>query len=309
MNKPRVKLIINPNADMGNAWRYAANLKHVAEMHGEVDWAGTVYPTHAVELARKAAEEGFDIVVALGGDGTVHEVINGLMQAQTAKRPVLGVVPFGSGNDFSHNIGVPADPAEALEAVFTGAPRRIDLATIKDNHGRTEYWDNTLNMGFGGAVTIHSHKMPLLRGFIMYLAAVLQTIFMSYITLDSEITADDQTWADRLMMIAVNNGPREGGGFVTGPEARLDDGILNLSTVQRVSRGMMLAMLPFFMQGTQDRFKQVKFYTFKKLEIKTQQDLVIHTDGEVFAGFNSGVRHVTIQLLPAALEVMVPKGQ
>src|SRR5690606_28216745 len=159
-------------------------------------WAGTVYPTHAVELARKAAEEGYDIVVALGGDGTVHEVINGLMQAETARRPLLGVVPFGSGNDFAHNIGVPADPEAALEAVFTGAPRKIDLATIIDNLGRTEYWDNTLNMGFGGAVTIHSHKMPLLRGFLMYLAAVLQTIFMSYIVLDSEITADGETWSD-----------------------------------------------------------------------------------------------------------------
>ncbi len=309
MSKPRVKLIINPNADMGNAWRYAANLKHIADQHAEVDWAGTVYPTHATELARKAAEDGYDIVVALGGDGTVHEVINGLMQAKVSKRPVLGVVPFGSGNDFAHNVGVPADAEAALAAVFTGAPKAIDLASISDNLGRTEYWNNTLNMGFGGAVTIHSHKMPLLRGFVMYLAAVLQTIFMSYITLDTEITADGQTWQDRLMMIAVNNGPREGGGFVTGPEARLDDGILNLSTVQRVSRGLMLVMLPFFMQGTQSRFKQVKFFTFKKLAIKTQQDLVIHTDGEVFAGFNSGVRQLTIELLPSALQVMTPKGK
>lgn len=309
MARPRVKLIINPNADMGNAWRYAANLKHIADQHAEVDWAGTVYPTHATELARKAAEDGFEIVVALGGDGTVHEVINGLMQARTKKRPILGVVPFGSGNDFSHNIGVPDDAEAALAAVFTGAPKAIDLATLSDNLGRKEYWNNTLNMGFGGAVTIHSHKMPILRGFIMYLAAVLQTIFMSFIVLDSEITADGQTWKDRLMMIAVNNGPREGGGFVTGPEARLDDGVLNLSTVQRVSRGMMLVMLPFFMQGTQSRFKQVKFFTFKKLEIKAEQDLVIHTDGEVFAGFNSGVRHVTIEILPAALQVMAPKDQ
>lgn len=308
MTRLRVKLIINPNADMGNAWRYAANLKHIADQHADVDWAGTVYPTHATELARKAAEDGYDIVVALGGDGTVHEVINGLMQAKGKKRPILGVVPFGSGNDFAHNVGVPGDAEQALAAVFTGAPKKIDLATITDNLGRTEYWNNTLNMGFGGAVTIHSHKMPLLRGFVMYLAAVLQTIFMSFIVLDSEFNADGKTWNDRLMMIAVNNGPREGGGFVTGPDAKLDDGVLNLSTVQRVSRGMMLVMLPFFMQGTQSRFKQVKFFTFKKLDIKTQQDLVIHTDGEVFAGFKSGVRHVTIELLPAALEVMVPKG-
>jgi diacylglycerol kinase family enzyme len=104
----KVKLILNPMADMGNAWTVANDLRPiVSEYEGQVDWSGTVYPTHATELARQAAQEGYDLVVALGGDGTAHEVVNGLMQVPPEQRPALGVVPTGSGNDFAHAIGIP----------------------------------------------------------------------------------------------------------------------------------------------------------------------------------------------------------
>jgi len=302
----RIKLIINPNADMGNAWRQAASLKHIAEDHGAPDWAGTVYPTHATELAKQAAEEGYDIVVALGGDGTVHEVINGLMQADVAKRPMLGVVPFGSGNDFAHNIGMPSDPQKALSSLLNGTPRKIDLATIEDEHGRMEYWNNTVNMGFGGAVTVFSHSISWLRGFVMYLVAVLQTIFTKFIVLDVEIETDSETIDKKVMMIAINNGVREGGGFVTGPFAKMDDGVMDLSLVESVSRPMMLYMLPFFMQGTQEKFKQVSFTTFKTLHVKSDNPLWIHTDGEMFAGFEHDIREIKMTVLPGELEVLVP---
>ena len=98
----KVKIILNPMADMGNAWRIARDLRSITEQHGGVDWSGTVYPGHAIELAKQAGEQGYDMVIAMGGDGTVHEVINGLMKVPEEKRPVLGVVPAGSGNDFAH---------------------------------------------------------------------------------------------------------------------------------------------------------------------------------------------------------------
>ena len=92
----KVKLILNPMADMGRAWKTANDLRPIAqEFQGELSWSGTVYPTHAIELAKQAAEEGYDMVIAMGGDGTVHEVMNGLMQVPENKRPVMGVVPIG----------------------------------------------------------------------------------------------------------------------------------------------------------------------------------------------------------------------
>ena len=103
----KVKLILNPMADLGRAWQTANDLRPIAqEFKGELTWSGTVYPTHAIELAKQAAEEGCDIVVAMGGDGTVHEVMNGLMQVPADKRPVMGIVPIGSGNDFAWMVGV-----------------------------------------------------------------------------------------------------------------------------------------------------------------------------------------------------------
>ncbi len=120
MSKPRIKLIMNPNADMGNAWRYAANLRHLFEGNAEADWTGTVYPTHAQELAKQAAEDGYDIVVAIGGDGTAHEVLNGLMEVPAEKRPTMGVIPLGSGNDFCANVGNTKDPDEVAKAILDG---------------------------------------------------------------------------------------------------------------------------------------------------------------------------------------------
>src|SRR5512143_180711 len=112
---PKVKLILNPMADMGNAWKTANDLRPMIAEYGNADWSGTVYPTHATELTRLAGEQGYDMVIAMGGDGTVHEVVNGLMQLPEARRPILGVVPVGSGNDFAHGIGVPRQSERALE--------------------------------------------------------------------------------------------------------------------------------------------------------------------------------------------------
>src|SRR5512145_2774237 len=135
----KVKIILNPMADMGNAWRIARDLRSITEQHGGVDWSGTVYPGHAIELARQAGEQGYDMVVAMGGDGTVHEVVNGLMQVPEEKRPVLGVVPAGSGNDFAHGIKVSKAPTEALRYALDGEASLVDLGLMTDEHGHTEY--------------------------------------------------------------------------------------------------------------------------------------------------------------------------
>ena len=307
MTKPRIKLIMNPNADMGNAWKYAADLRHLFSGFADAHWSGTVYPTHAKELATQAAEEGYDIVVAMGGDGTVHEVINGLMEAKVEKRPVLGVIPLGSGNDFSANVGNTRDANQAVKAILEGHTKTIDLATIEDEEGRMEYWDNTANIGFGGSVTEYSHSLPILRGFIMYLAAVLQTIFSNYVIMKAEIKTDEKEWSDETIMIALCNGPREGGGFHTGPHAIMDDGVLNFTIAQKVSRLKMLMLIPLFMNGTQEKDRKVYMGTFKKMEIRSDKPLYLHTDGEMFAGFNHDVHYLKIEILPQALEVIVPK--
>jgi len=304
MPKHKVKLIINPNADLGRAWRWASDLRPVAEQFGGADWTGTVYPTHATELTRQAAEEGYEMVVAVGGDGTVHEVINGLMQLPPDCRPRLGVVPMGSGNDFAHSIGMDTRPAFAMRQVFTGQPRLIDVGKLQDNLGRTEYWDNTVGIGFDATVTIRSRNFPYLRGFMIYLIAVLQTIILNHDAPRLQVTSDVEKWDEEMLMLVLCNGGREGGGFHISPEANNTDGLVHYVGVRRVSRPMMLRLLPEFMKGTHQRFRQVRLGTLRSMELQSDRPLMIHTDGEIFAGFGVDVRQLSVEIFPSAIEIM-----
>ena len=300
----KVKIILNPMADMGNAWRIARDLRSITEQHGGVDWSGTVYPGHAIELARQAGEQGYDMVIAMGGDGTVHEVVNGLMQVPEDRRPTLGVVPAGSGNDFAHGIDASNDSAKALRCALDGNPSAVDLGLMTDDRGHKEYFDNTLGIGFGAIVTIRSHRLPILRGFLMYLTAVIQTIILDHNPIAMQIESDDEKWEQKVIYLILCNGPREGGGFLIAPEARIDDGILHYAMITDVSRPMMFRIVPEVMKGTHGRFKQVKMGTCKKFSLTANRPLYIHADGEIFSGPGSDLRKVSIEILPKALKVV-----
>ena len=302
----KVKLILNPMADMGRAWKAANDLRPIVqEFKGDISWSGTVYPTHAIELARQAAAEGCDLVIALGGDGTAHEVVNGLMQVPADKRPVLGVVPIGSGNDFAHALGVPKKADHALLHALNGQPSQIDVGVFTDEHsGRKEYFDNTVGAGFDAVVTIRSHKLPIVKGFLMYLTAVIQTIILNHNPAKIQFQTENETWEDSVLMTTICNGGREGGGFLISPESKIDDGTLQLLNVKKVSRGMMFRLVPEFMKGTHLRFPATRLDSFKKLSLKSDRPLYIHADGEIFTSFGSDVRDITFEVLPQALKVI-----
>ncbi|MFZ5920248.1 MAG: diacylglycerol/lipid kinase family protein [Chloroflexota bacterium] len=271
----KVKIILNPMADMGNAWRVANDVRPIVAEYGHADWSGTVYPTHATELARQAGEQGYDMVIAMGGDGTVHEVVNGLMQLPEDRRPILGVVPVGSGNDFAHSIGIPFRPDHALARALNGEPSSVDVGLMTDENGRQEYFDNTVGLGFDAVVTIRSHKLPIVRGFLMYLTAVIQTIILNHEPAQMKIEADGQAWEQSNLMVTVCNGPREGGGFMVAPEARNDDGILHYMMIARCSRAMMFRLIPEVMNGTHARFDLVKIGSCKKLSLASSRPVYL----------------------------------
>ena len=300
----KVKVVLNPMADLGNAWKVANDLRPIISEYGNAEWSGTVYPTHATDLAQKAGEQGFDMVVAMGGDGTVHEVVNGIMRLPVDQRPILGVVPVGSGNDFAHAIGVPLESDRALYQALNGKPSEVDLGLMTDEHGRKEFFDNTLGIGFDAVVTIRSHKLPFLRGFIMYLTSVLQTILLNHDPASMQIDADGKTWEQSNLLLTMCNGPREGGGFLIAPEAKIDDGILHYTMIKKVSRLMMFRLVPEVMKGTHGRFKQVTIGTCRKMSITADRPLYIHADGEIYTGFGSNLRKVNFEVLPKALKVV-----
>ncbi len=300
----KVKIILNPMADMGNAWTVANDLRPIIAEYGNADWSGTVYPTHATELAKQAGEQGYDMVIAMGGDGTVHEVVNGLMQIPEKTRPIMGVVPVGSGNDFAHSIGVPMQSDHALAHALKGEPSTVDIGLMTDENGRQEYFDNTIGIGFDAVVTIRSHKLPIVRGFLMYLTAVIQTIILNHEPAKMKLEADGETWEQTNLMVAVCNGPREGGGFMVAPDAKNSDGILNYMMIAKCSRPMMFRLIPEVMNGTHGRFDLVKMGTCQKFSLTSERPVYIHADGEIYTSFGSNLHKVDFEILPAALKVV-----
>lgn len=301
---PKVKIILNPMADMRNAWKVSNDLRPIITEYGNADWSGTVYPTHATELARQAGEQGYERVIAMGGDGTAHEVVNGIMQVPEDRRPSLGVVPVGSGNDFAHAIGIPLEPDRALACALNGTPSAIDLGLMIDEHGHKEYFDNTLGIGFDAVVTIRSHRLPVVRGFLMYLTAVIQTIILNHDPALMQIDSDGKQWEQSNLMLTMCNGPREGGGFLVAPDARLDDGLFHYAMIKKVGRAMMFRLIPEVMRGTHGRFKPVLLGTCRRMSVRADRPMYIHADGEILTSFGSNLRQLSLELLPGALKVV-----
>ncbi len=313
---PRLKLIVNPASDRGRTAEIGEALQallheRVAAASGkgqpyDLDWVLTEQPGHASALAEQAARAGFDIIVAVGGDGTVHEVINGLMRIEVDKRPALGIIPVGTGNDFAHNLGLSLDQSESAHRLFAGKTRLVDIGTISDDKGRQEYWDNTAGIGFSGAVNIATRKLTKARGFIVYLIAVLETILFRPPTIHARIQIDDQPASDcAVSMVSLCNGPREGGGFPVGPHAVMDDGKITYMIMRGMSRLLMLYFLPILMGAKHLEYKRYfEESTAQRLRIEADRTLAIHADGEIFGPWEAGIRQVEVGIIPAAIRVL-----
>jgi diacylglycerol kinase (ATP) len=313
---PRMKLILNPASDRGRTAQVGetlqallharAEIEHQRGVHYELDWELTERPGQAVEITQHAAKDGYDIVVAVGGDGTVHEIVNGLMKVSEARRPKLGVLPAGSGNDFAHNMRLPARVEDCVHCLFNNTSRTIDVGLYKDDKGREEYWDNTIGLGFSGAVNMAARKITWIYGFPVYLIAVLQTIFTTHKRIAVDVTLDGKPIPRRkVTMISICNGPREGGGFPVAPHSIMDDGFLTYMFMRDTNRGQMLYFLPVVMTSSHLGYK--RFFeqgNCKHIAIKADQTLAIHADGEIFGTWEEDVREVEMSIVPAAIQVM-----
>jgi diacylglycerol kinase family enzyme len=214
------------------------------------------------------------------------------------------VVPIGSGNDFCANVGLPSDPESAILRAFEGNPVAVDIGRVQDESGRSEYWDNTLGIGFDAATTINSREISRLQGLAMYFVAVVRTILRDHNAPRLNLRIDQESSTRELLMLTACNGPREGGGFRVAPQADPRDGVLDFAMVEYVSRLTMFRLIPEFMRGTHGRFRQVHLGKFRHLELQSDRPLLIHTDGEIFASAKTDVRQLTIEVLPGALQVI-----
>ncbi len=305
MPKPSL-VICNLFANQGAARRSAAALTAVAAGRPRLTWAFSAYHRHAIELARQSADQGFGRVIAFGGDGTVHEVVNGLMQIPAEQRPEFAVIPAGSGNDFSASLGLPREQGEALEYALHREAHWIDVALMQDDSGRCEYFINTLGIGFDAVANLLAHQSDFLPGFSIYLAAALRTIFFENNPIRIRAVTDKQSWEDEVLLFIACNGRREGRLFTVAPQAQPDDGRLDFVAVRTISPPQMLATIPYMIRGDHNRLSYCYQGYFTRLELGADQPLIMHADGEILAGLDSNIRSVTIEAVPRALRAVAP---
>src|SRR5262245_12305989 len=240
MAEQDVCVIFNPTAGRR---RLSDHLEHFRRVFGpHFQPMPTHHAGHAEELAYEAATAGFGVVAAAGGDGTVHEVANGILRAD---RPdvALMVVPMGSANDYAASLDLGGRPAHRALAA-----RPVDVGTVRAPGGRQRYFVNGLGVGLNGAITLESRKIRHLRGVALYSLAMLRALCYRFRCPEMNIAFDDVVRRTPTLALTVNIGQREGN-FVMTPDAVLDDGLFDYVHAGRLRRWEMLRFLPAMITG------------------------------------------------------------
>jgi len=305
----KYKIIANPNAGHGKGARAIPEIERELTRLGlDFDLVRTERVGHAIALARQAALGGYEVVVAAGGDGTVNEVLNGLLEArkESKNRPALGVLCTGRGNDFAPCVNIPEDLAAAFLVLKNDYRRMIDIGRVfggKFPQGR--YFANNVGVGFDAIGTIEVAKLPE-WGMLSFMIAILKTIFLFYKGPTVRLDYDDQMLTTSTLMLLTMNGKRMGTGFKMAPEAVPDDGLFDLVIVRQVSRPRIFSLIPHFMKGTQGSQPEVRTLRAARVSITAMEGaLPAQSDGEIICV--DGAR-LDIEMLPRQVEVVCRMG-
>ena len=247
---------------------------------------------------RETVNAGATRIIVAGGDGSVHEAVNGIMRADRPAR--LGIIPSGTGNDFAKACAIPLDWERAArilaERISTGtASRRIDIGRMNDR-----YFANGAGVGFDAKVTrvARSFRWPI--GDLNYLVAIFRCMVDGIATPDVKITADDSSWSRPVTLVHVSNGPWVGGMFYIAPMADNSDGKLEMLIVDPVSRLRITALLPKLVQGSHLNEPDITHASVRRLRIVAASPMPSHLDGEV----GPVATRFEIEILPGALELL-----
>ena len=274
------KIILNPVAGRGHAGRSEHHIRtYLGEAGLDYDLVHTRGVLHAAELAEQAVVDGFDVVVAAGGDGTSNEVVNGMLAK--ANSASLGVLPVGTGSDFANTVGISPDLRSACLQLANGVRKKVDVGKARVSNSTERYFVNALGIGFEGILTIEARKIKYLRGMALYLPAVLKTVFVSFRVPQVQVSFDGQRVDLSALMVCIANGPREGGGFFVAPDALPDDGMFDVCLAESVSKLRILGLLPHFMKGTHIHQDTIKMLRTHKVAVTSSDDLAAHMDGEL----------------------------
>ena len=296
-----VFVVLNPTSGAGAGRRVRAELEAALRERG-IDYRieETRGPGHAMELAEAAAQDGTPAIAAAGGDGTIHEVANGVLRA--AARPVLCLVPIGTGNDFVKVVPGTRRRPQAYDTIAHGRIRPFDAAIMRWRGGE-EYFVNAAGTGIDVEVVRQIESLRGLPGAATYILGLARAL-MRYRPVQLRVTAQDGNVIERrVMLAAVANGKCLGGVFWLTPDALPDDGQLDLCVVAAISLGSTLRVVPMVLRGSHARHASVAMARGTVFDIASDNDegLLLQLDGELRSIDDHQVR---IEVVPGALRVL-----
>jgi diacylglycerol kinase family enzyme len=291
-------VIFNPTAARRRAGKRLDGLR--ALLGPNVEFRPTARPGHGEEIALTAARDGFGTVMAAGGDGTVHEVANGVLRAD---RPdvLFAVMPMGSANDYAYSLNLQAKLTPPSDGVLA-----LDVGLVRDERGRERYFVNTLGLGFSGAVALESRRIGWLQGLPLYSLAFIRALLFRYECPQMEIMVDDVNRSGPTLSFTAAIAHREGS-FIVAPQAQLDDGLFDYLQVGPLTRMEVMKFMPKLASGGQLPSDHPALWLgrCRSVKLRSESPLVVHLDGEFFSKPEDKVRELNIKLLPKRIRVKV----
>ncbi|MFC1870456.1 diacylglycerol/lipid kinase family protein [Chloroflexota bacterium] len=298
----RARVIVNPMAGAGKTakkWPQIMALLRSIGLRFEHDL--TEAPGHAVELAKAAARKGYDLVVSVGGDGTINEIVNGLYDAGSIEDVMLGII--GTGSDYIRTIGIPHRHQDACQCLANPRKIVVDLGVVQYvNRGQEvrRLFVNFAGLGFDAEVVrATTQRFKSFGSLPSYLMGLLTT-FLFYQNRQVFLKVDGQAEERKVCVILVSNGKYGGGGMLAAPDADLGDGLLDVLIIDDLSKPDLLWSLPRVYRGTHLTHPKVTVKRAREIEIRPIQPMSLQADGELI-----GEAPARFQVLPAALNLVV----
>lgn len=306
----KISVILNPQASGGGGARVLPKLEEALKRRTlSYSLFRTENPGHATALARDVVDGDSDLVLVVGGDGTIHEVANGLLTRE-GDRPPIGVIPVGTGNDFFRMVGGSKDPETALDALLSGTARDFEVGEVRYD-GKSSFFVNLLGLGVDVEVLRKRENYPRLKGLPQYLAALVSALWsfrpesVRVTTGPVENSTPGELIDERTLLMAVTVGPSVAGGFLLSPEASPYDGWLDLFFVKPLGAMKLARYIPKVIRGTHRDLPELIQRRVKTLTIERSDKapFFFEMDGENVPDPVSGLEVV---VHPGVLRVLVP---
>jgi diacylglycerol kinase (ATP) len=293
------KIIVNPYAGRWKAKAAIPDIERACQKIGlDYELVVTEGPNHGIELAREAALVGSCPIVSAGGDGSISEVVNGLMQAaDDGVAGPLGIIPLGSADDFADMLGLEKEVEAACRVVQAGHARIVDLGCV---NGR--FFDNNSAVGLEPMVGITQARMKRVKGTPRYVLAALTTIF-SHKPWHMRLVWDNGEYEGPTTLVSVGNTRRTGGAFWMTPRAEMDDGYLDFVFGGHLGRFRLLRLLPTTFSGSHVERPEVTYVRTTHLTIECDPPTPLQADGELI---DRSATHLEYTISPGRLRVIVP---